>query len=414
MTSPGLPRIGVFHPGSQHSLRTAIAFQGSGQLAWHATSLYYDPARWPYRIERYLPEFLARPLNREFRRRFDPEFDRAAIRQFGLDEWLEIAARKLRLRRLADAINIVGNRRFGRQVVALARHEPVDVLWGFNTSSLEVFRWAKSRGIRCVLDQTIGHPRSMNRIMAAEYAAHGEYFGAPFSPHSDAAIALQDEETALADLVVCGSDFCAETMRENGCPPEKIRVVPYGFSDHLFPDDPPRREPLAGRPVRFLFVGTIEARKGAACLLEAFAQIPPTDATLTLIGRLDVPPAVFARFAGRVTHIPHMPRDELIAHYRAADCFVFPSLFEGSALVLYEAVAAGLGIIQSHSSGEGVLEGVNGMHLERVDTPALVAAARRVIGDRALLAGWQDASWRVRGQRSWRNYASRVRGLLDR
>jgi hypothetical protein len=62
-------RVGVFHPGSQHSLETALAFQESGELAWHATSAYYDPARWPYRIERLVPASLAARLNREFCRR---------------------------------------------------------------------------------------------------------------------------------------------------------------------------------------------------------------------------------------------------------------------------------------------------------------------------------------------------------
>ncbi|MFM2129209.1 MAG: hypothetical protein RL477_755 [Pseudomonadota bacterium] len=414
MTSGRLPRVGVFHPGSQHSLQTAIAFQGSGQLAWHATSLYYDPSRWPYRIERFLPARVAARVNRRFRRRFDPEIDISRVRQFGFDEWLEIAARKLRLFRLADALNISGNRRFERQVIELARREPVDVLWGYNTSALEVFRWAKGRGIRCVLDQTIGHPRSLNRIMVAEHERNPEYFGVPFHPHPDAAIAVQDEEVALADLVVCGSEFCAETLRENGCPPGKIRVVPYGFSDWLFPQEPPHRAPLAGRPVEFLFVGTIEPRKGAAYLLEAFAEIAPAEASLTLIGRLDIPGAVFARFAGRVRHIPHIPRTELVGHYRRADCFVFPSLFEGSALVLYEAVASGLGIVQSRFAGEGVQPGVNGLCLDRVDTPTLLAAIRRVIDEPGLLVAWQEASWRMRGMRSWKNYAVAAREILDR
>ena len=44
-------RIGVFHPGTQHSWQTALAFQEAGMLGWYATSAFYDPARWPYRLE---------------------------------------------------------------------------------------------------------------------------------------------------------------------------------------------------------------------------------------------------------------------------------------------------------------------------------------------------------------------------
>lgn len=407
----GAPRVGVFHPGSQHSLQTAIAFQETGQLAWHATTVYYDSARWPYRIERFLPVSWAARLGREFRRRYDPALDPAKVRTFGCDEWAEIALRRLKWRALADRVNRVGNRRFGRRVAALIEREPVDAVWGFNTSACDVFRWAKARGVRCVLDQTIGHPRAMNRMFEDEYRVHPDYFVGPAAPFDEAAIALQDEEVALADVVVCGSEFCAETMRDNGCPPEKLRIVPYGYSDWLFPDEKPVRAPLAGRPVKFLFAGTVEPRKGVPYVLEAFARIPAADATLTLIGRLDIPASALARFAGRVTHIGQIPRGELIAHYRDADCFIFPSLFEGGGLVLYEAAAAGLGIIQSRFCGDGVRAGRNGVSLERVDATTVLDAVRRVVADRDMLARWQDASWVMRRERSWSIYRKAIREI---
>jgi glycosyltransferase involved in cell wall biosynthesis len=404
--------IGVFHPGTQHSWHTAIAFQGTDQLGWHATSIFCDPGRWPWRAAGLLPGGIGARIERELRRRYTPELDPRHLRIFGLSEWAEVLARRLGFMRMADAINIFGNRQFGRQVIGLIEREPVDVVWGFNTSALEVFRWAKRRGIRCVLDQTIGHPRAMNEMFAAEYAIHGEFFGKKFEYFDSAAIARQDEEAALADIVVCGSDFCADTMRDNGCAAEKLRVVPYGFSEKLFPDIQPVREPLAGRPVRFLFVGTVEPRKGAPYLLEAFSEIPPSDATLTLIGRCDIPAPVMARFAGRVTHIPHLPRNELIAHYRAADCFIFPSLFEGSALVLGEAVGAGLGVINSRSAGDGAHDGQNGMVLDHVDVSSVRAAIRGVVEDRGRLLRWQNTSWRMRKERSWKAYALRVREVV--
>ncbi|NIQ94071.1 MAG: glycosyltransferase family 4 protein, partial [Desulfuromonadales bacterium] len=78
----------------------------------------------------------------------------------------------------------------------------------------------------------------------------------------------------MADVIVVGSPFCAQTMIDNGCPEEKIRIVPYGFDETLFPAVPPQREPPEGRPMRFLFVGAVHARKGAAYLLQAFQDIP--------------------------------------------------------------------------------------------------------------------------------------------
>jgi hypothetical protein len=222
------PKVGVFHPGTQHSWQTALAFQETGQLAWYATSVFYDPARWPYRVERFLPASLAQPLHREFARRHSPALKAENVRQFGLWEWVETGARRAGARALSSWTNRRGNASFGTMVTNLLEREPVDVLWGYNSSCLEVFRWAKRRGIRCVLDQTIGHAASLNRVMLAEQARNPEFFLESYTPLSSNVILRQDEEIALADTIVVGSDFCARTLIENGCSPSKIRIAPYG------------------------------------------------------------------------------------------------------------------------------------------------------------------------------------------
>jgi len=407
------PKVGVFHPGTQHSWQTALAFQETRQLGWLATSVFYDPARWPYRIERFTPRRLSERLHRDFTRRYSPALQPQNIRQFGLWEWLETGARRLRAERLAHWANRRGNERFGKMAIALIEREPVDVLWGYNTSSLEVFRWGKRHGIHCVLDQTIGHCAAMNRVMLAEQARNPEFFLKSYTPFSPDDIARQNEELALADTVVVGSDFCARTLIENGCATSKIRIVPYGFDETLFPTHRPHRLPLRDRPMRFLFVGSVHPRKGVAPLLQAFEQIPAKDAILTLVGRLEIPERTFQRFAHHVAHVGSLPRSEVVKYFSNADCFIFPSLFEGSAIVLYEAAAAALGIVQSANAGDGVREGLNGEIVENVDVPQLVAVIRSIINDRERLAEWQEASWRMRGERSWRLYRARIRKLID-
>lgn len=407
-------RVGVFHPGTQHSWQTALAFQESNALTWYATSVFYDPECWPYKIERWVPKPLSVRLNRDFTRRYTPALQRELVRQFGLWEWIEAGARRAGAERLSQWANRRGNVQFGEQVIRLIEREPVDTIWGYNTSSLEVFRWAKPRGIRCILDQTIGHCASMNRVMLAEQARHPEFFRRSYAPFSIAEIERQNEELALADMVVVGSEFCARTLVENGCPAHKVRVARYGFDDTLFPAEPPQRAPIAGRPIRFLFVGAVGPRKGVAALLQAFAEIPPSQASLRLVGKLEIPEKTFSRFAGRVFHVSSVPRPDVVKHFLSADCFIFPSLFEGSAVVLCEAIAAGLGIIQSAASGDGVFDQRNGEILEAVSATELRRAVERVIADPARLRAWQEGSWGMRGERTWGCYRQRIRALAER
>ncbi|MBX6320657.1 MAG: glycosyltransferase family 4 protein [Rhodospirillaceae bacterium] len=406
-------RVGVFHPGTQHSWQTALAFQESGQLAWYATSIFYDPERWPYRVERWLPGPLGARTRREFLRRYTPRLDQRLIRRLGFWEWPLTVPRRLNRMRLERALYRRAVREFGDRVVRLIEHEPVDVLWGYNTSSLEVFRWAKARGILCILDQTIGHPRAQDAIMLREQQRHPEFFSEPYLPFSAEEIERTDEELALADKVVAWSEFSKQTLVDNGCPAEKIEIVPYGADEAIFPKSRPQHAPPVGRPVDFLFAGAIHPRKGVAYLLQAFAGIPREEARLTLLGKPYIPAATFARYRDRVRHVPHVPRAEVVQHFLAADCFVFPSLFEGSAIVLREACSAALGIIQSANAGDGVRDGRNGIVLEEVSVDHVRRAVETVLADRGRLADWQAASWEIGRQLTTAHYRDIVRAKVN-
>lgn len=407
------PRVGVFHPGTQHSWQTALAFQESSQLAWYATSMFYSPTHWPYKAEKWVSHRLAAKMHREFKKRHSPLLRQENIRLSGWWEWSERIAARTGHPRTAAWCNRRGNSAFGRWITDLARREPVDVLWGYSSSSLEAFRWAKRRDIPCILDQTIGHPKSENEVMLAEKERHPEYFSSSYSPHDLEWIARQDEEVSLADLVVVGSPRCGETMIKNGCPEEKIRVIPYGFDDTAFVSNPSLNTKRGNTPFKFLFVGQVGPRKGIAYLLPAFEALSGPTATLTLIGKSHLPDRIMARLPVGVHHVDQVPRTEISQYFQHADCFVFPSLFEGSALVLYEAVGAGLPIIQSDAAGTGVVQGANGIRLPKVSVSALTSAMSSMLSDNNSRLAMAEASRNMREQFTWLKYRRNVRELLQ-
>lgn len=404
-------KIGVFHPGTQHSWQTALAFQETNQLAWYATSIFYNPLRWPYRIESYLPQAPKARLHREFTRRFFPPLNPEKVRQIGMWRWIERGTSRARLRALTLWCGSLANKEYTRGVIQLMEKEPPDIVWGYDTASLDIFRWAKKRGIRCVLDQTTGHTRAYNQVLLEERDRHPEFFVPSFRPLNDEWISRCMEEIELADLVVVGSDFCASTMIQHGCPAEKLRIVPYGFDEETFLAPAPRKKP-SRTPLEFLFVGQLSPRKGTAYLLKAFEQLPKSAASITMVGAIGIPLSTYERYASRFQHIGSTPRCEMVEHYRRAGCFVFPSLFEGSALVLYEACGAGLGIIQSSSSGCGATAGVNGAILDPVTVPRLLEQLTTLVENPSLLDEWQEASLKIRTHYPWSCYRARVRELI--
>jgi glycosyltransferase involved in cell wall biosynthesis len=408
-------KVGVFHVGTQHSWQTARAFQESGDLAWYATSIYYLPDRSPYRLARMLPGSWAGKAERLLHRRRTDLLDDRNVWPLGTwEEWLRILARRNNATRLDEWANRQNISSTSLKVAGRLRRPEVDVLWSYNTMAEEVFQVARRRGIATVLDQTIGHPAAMNRVMEHERTANPGCFISGFRRFSREQIERQDREVRLADVVVAGSDFCLETLVENGCPREKIILLPYGFDRSMVGGGAPRHVASKPGPIRFLFVGTLEPRKGVHYLLEAFRRVSPAQATLTLVGKQGIAPAELHDLPENIRHVPQVPRTEVGRFFREADCFILPSLFEGSAVVLYEALGAGLGIIQTPGAGIGAKHGENGLMIEPQSPEAIHQAVMQVVAQPQLIGQWSRRSLELAESYTWEQYHARCRVVAAR
>jgi glycosyltransferase involved in cell wall biosynthesis len=406
--------VAVFHPGTQHSWQTARALQTLGRLAFYATSIAYDPQRFPYRLER-LP-LVGRRLHREFARFTVPGIDPDRIETHGLHEWGERILARTGLKALAQRVDAMGNRSFARRVARHAAARGAGAVWGYDNSSLEAFRALEGQGIARILDVTIAPRRALNRVMAEVHEAWPDFFHAGQHAVPEYILERAEEELQRADRIVVGSPFVRDTIlseSKGGIDSGVIDILPYCFDEALFADLPrPARRP-PGEPVRLLFVGTIGPRKGANLLLEAIARIPASEASLTLVGSLDIPRQTFARYAERVAHVPHVPRSAIPGIMAQHDVLVLPSYFEGSAITLLEALASGLALIQSHNAGLGVTPDT-GIMLEHLDVDAVEAAIRSAIGHRGQLLAWREAALIRALDFTFARYGEGLAGVLAR
>jgi hypothetical protein len=58
-------KVGVFHPGTQHSWQTALAFQETEQLEWYLTSVFFNDKSKVGRFISALPSSLSKVLKKE-------------------------------------------------------------------------------------------------------------------------------------------------------------------------------------------------------------------------------------------------------------------------------------------------------------------------------------------------------------
>ena len=97
---------------------------------------------------------------------------------------------------------------------------------------------------------------------------------------------------------------------------------------------------------------------------------------------------IFARvselgLADEVIFPGYVPAQELPWWYRAAELFVYPSVFEGFGLPVLEAMACGTPTITSTASALAEVAGDAALLVDPADTEALAEAIGRVLGDPA-------------------------------
>jgi UDP-glucose:(heptosyl)LPS alpha-1,3-glucosyltransferase len=163
-----------------------------------------------------------------------------------------------------------------------------------------------------------------------------------------------------------------------------------------------------------LFVGNDYARKGLPALLASLALVQANQdaasrAHLLVIGNAAQIPKFQLMAAERgITEYVHFvgPQSDMSLVYRAANLMVHPTLEDGFAMVVLEAMSYGLPIVVSSQQYCGISQflrhDVDALVLDDPhDEAAMAAAINRVLGEPALRQALSDAGFRFAAQYSW-------------
>jgi glycosyltransferase involved in cell wall biosynthesis len=173
-------------------------------------------------------------------------------------------------------------------------------------------------------------------------------------------------------------------------------------------------------PLRLLFVGTINQRKGIKYLLDAMQMLDPADVELTVCGRVvdDLP--LFRHCPANIRVRPSVSAGELLDAYQSADLFVFPSLAEGFAHVLLESLACGLPILSTERTAapDLIRHGEQGFLVRAGSATAIAQQIDEVLRNRPGLPQMRLAARRTAESFSWarfrRQTAQFVREVCER
>ena len=241
-------------------------------------------------------------------------------------------------------------------------------VYGFNGECLELFKYAKDKGVMTILDQTIIPKEIENQILEKEFDKYPDWQQKPEKNYlQDKFIERQHNEWKFADKIICGSGFVKEKIIAFNVNSDKISVVPSGFdSNHNF-----KRKLNENKKLNILCIGEISLRKGIPYFFEA-AKSLSRKMNFRLIGASKLKPQKYDELKSYIEVYQSLPRNEIEKHYYWADIFVLPTLCEGSAMVGYEALRNGLPVITTFNAGSVVRDGIDGFIVPACDTESII------------------------------------------
>jgi glycosyltransferase involved in cell wall biosynthesis len=194
-----------------------------------------------------------------------------------------------------------------------------------------------------------------------------------------------------ADKILVNSNFVKETYLLAGVSEDKIRVAylpPVAklieYSQKKYHAECGDAEKKTKRVV--LFAGALGKRKGIRYFYELahICQDLFADIEFRAIGTWSSDAVnIKKRFLslGNAKWIPWVTHDEMAAHYIESDYFFFPTLSEGSARVLTEAMLFGLPVLTTNYSGAPIVDGHDGIICRANDSVDFIEKAIYILED---------------------------------
>jgi glycosyltransferase involved in cell wall biosynthesis len=284
-----------------------------------------------------------------------------------------------------------------------------DLFHSWSGDCLQSLRVAKKRGIPSIVEIPTWHrDRATGKVGAAAAAT----IPSPRFEKWKSGLLLERErfieEYQLANLIVVLSEKAADTFRGRGFPEEKLFYLPRGV-------DVDRFKP-GQRPTKFraIFSGALIKRKGIHHLLEAWHRLNLQEAELWLVGSVheEAKPYLKQFWRDNIKTVGFVRDPE--NYLNQGTVYVFPSQWEGSAKVVYEAAACGLPIITTREAGDVVRDGVEGIIVQPRDVDAIVAALEHLYRHPEIVERLGNAArQRVVENFTWDHFRTRLLGAYQ-
>jgi hypothetical protein len=295
----------------------------------------------------------------------------------------------------------------------LAEKQQVDVVYAYEDGALATFTKAKALGITCVYDLPIAFWETTRRLLLEEAARLPGWMPTLGGGITDSVAKLErkTQELELADVVVGPGQFVLNSLPAwaHG---KQLIMSPFGSPAQTARNEAQESEENAKskRPLRVLFAGAMGQRKGLGDLFAAMRLLNRPDIELVVMGSLLAPMEFYQAELPSFTFEAGRSHTQVLALMRSCDVFCLPSIVEGRALVMQEAMSQGLPlIITPNTGGEDLIqEGKTGFMVPIRSPEAIADKLTWFLDNRAKIPEMGRYAQEHAARYTWENYGSQI------
>jgi glycosyltransferase involved in cell wall biosynthesis len=286
-----------------------------------------------------------------------------------------------------------------------AKKNGATAVYSYEDGALETFIEAKKLGLICIYDLPIAYYETGRKLMNEEAIRLPDWaktLGGGILD-SEAKLERKRRELELADIVIGPGSFVINSLPEWS--KNKIKIIsPFGSPEinlELLLNNKDKN-----RPLRVLFVGSMGQRKGLGDLFYAMNQLKGTPVELLVLGSLLAPIEFYNSQLANFTHESGRSNEEVLKLMRTCDVFCLPSIVEGRALVMQEAMSQGLPIIITPNTGgeDLVIEGETGFVVPIRSPNAIAEKIKWFVENRDQVIVMGEKAAKHAQNYSWDNY----------
>lgn len=249
----------------------------------------------------------------------------------------------------------------------------VSAVYSYEDVSYNVFRTARQKGIMTIYDLPIAYWETAKKLLREEAERLPGWKNTINAGLKDSVKKLEHKtkELEMADMVIVPSGFVYNSLPAWALK-KQIVVAPFGTPCSGMEMSVKKQN--ANKPLRVLFVGSMSQRKGLADLFSAVKLLNTKSIELVVLGSLADNLCFYKNEFSGFRYEPTRSHADVLSLMENCDVFCLPSIVEGRALVVQEAMSRQLPVIITANTGgsDMVIEGKTGF-LVPIRSPEAIA-----------------------------------------